>query len=710
MSERVRTLGAATLAAVALAAGLPVPALAAPGDLLPVTVTLERLEPRDLRPDTPITVTALLRNTGPADTGPVTLRLRRGQVLDTRGELQAADTDPPFTTAAGAPQQDLPESLAPGASRRVTYETTPADLALYGSSSIGVYPLALTVQAADTGAELGRVQTLLPYLPADTAPTRIALLWPLLDRPRRVTGTPAGEPELFANDLLAKSVATGGRLDGLLTAAERVPADVRLTLLIDPETIEALSRMTTGYRVVADGRTAVGRGGPTAARWLARLRAVAPRHLVVATPYADPDLVALERGGDGTTGRFQRPDLDATARVLGRPVDTRVSWPPDGQLTDTALDDVVAQGVSAVVLDPSALPQAPDPESLDRTPSGVSPLPALSGQAVALVSDPTVQSLVNSGALRRNGFAGGPRLAEQRLLAELAMITAEGPNDGRTLVLTPPRRWDPPPGYATALAADLGRLSWLTSVDALTAAGSTPPVERGALAYPPAAARREVPATQIGTLRTVRGRVADFRGALDNADATAQLGPYGDALRRAGSAAWRDNPASGRKYVDELLRRIDTLRGEVTMSSPATGDYTLASADSPLLVTLENRLAVPVNVRLRLATPAGFTTSDVGVVRIPAGDKRTVKVPAQVGRTGTFAVRGQLTTPAGGPLGGEITVSVRSTAYGGLALGITGLAFAVLVGAVLFRLVRRLRARGRPEPVAAGGPADRSRG
>ena len=717
MSERVRALGAAVLTVLAaaalgsvgLGAGLPGPALAAPGDPLPVTVTLERLEPRDLRPDTPIRVTALLRNTGPGDTGPVTVRLRRGQVLDTRGELQAADTAPPSTSAAGAPSQQLPVSLAPGASRRVTYETTPADLSLYGSSSIGVYPLALTVQAADSGVELGRVQTLLPYLPADTAPTRIALLWPLLDGPRRVTGTPAGEPEVFTSDLLARSVGPGGRLDGLLTAAEQAPPEVRLTLLIDPETIEALSRMTTGYRVVIDGRATLGRGGPAAAAWLGRLRAVAPRHLVVATPYADPDLVALERGGDGTTGRFQQPDLDATVRVLGGRVDTRVSWPPGGQLTDTALDDVVAQGASAVVLDPTALPQAPVPESLDRTPSGVSPLPALSGQAVALVSDPTVQSLVNSGALRRNGFAGGPRLAEQRLLAELAMITAEGPNDSRTLVLTPPRRWDPPPAYATALAADLGRLSWLTSVDALTAAG-TPPVDRGPLSYPPAAARREVPAEQIGTLRTVRSRVTDFRGALDNADANAELGPYGDALRRAGSSAWRDNPAGGQRYVAQLLRRIDSLRGQVTMSSPATGDYTLASADSPLLVTLENRLAVPVNVRLRMETPAGFTTSDVGVVRIPAGDKRTVKVPAQVKRTGTFAVRGQLTTPAGGALGKEIRVSVRSTAYGGLALGITGLAFAVLVGAVLFRLLRRLRARGRPDPVPAGGPAARSPG
>ena len=118
---------------------------------------------------------------------------------------------------------------------------------------------------------------------------------------------------------------------------------------------------------------------------------------------------------------------------------------------------------------------------------------------------------------------------------------------------------------------------------------------------------------------------------------------------------------------------------------------------------------MPVSVRVKLTTPPGFAVSDVGVVRIPAGDKRTVRVPATVQRTGTFKVRGQLTTPGQGTLGQEITLSVRSTAYGGLALGITGLAFAVLVGAVLVRLLRRLRGRPDAEPVAAGSPADRSR-
>ena len=513
---------------------------------------------------------------------------------------------------------------------------------------------------------------------------------------------------MFTDDLLARSVSPGGRLDRLLAAAVAVTGKVRLTLVVDPETIEALDRMTApvGYRVMTSAKTTVGGTGATAAAgWLARLRAIASKHLLVATPYADPDLVALERGGDATLGQFQTPDLDETARVLGVQPSTKVSWPPDGQLTDTALDGVVAQGATAVVLDPTALPRGATQQS-GRTPSGVSPLPALSGQALALVSDPVVERLLARGAAPT---AGGPRLAEQRLLAELAMITAEAPNDRRTIVLAPPRRWNPTAGYATAIAADVSRIPWLTEVDALQAAASTEPVDRGPLAYPADARRHEITGAQVSTLGTVQSEVDDFRSALDNEDAREVLGPYGDAVRRAGSSAWRGTPAAGQAYVTALLRQIEGLRSGVTMSSSATGDYTLASSDSPLLITLDNRLAVPVSVRIKLTTPAGFEVRDAGVQQIPAGGKRTVKVLASVQRTGTFAVKGQATTPDGGALGNEITLSVRSTAYGGLALGITGLAFVVLVVAVVVRLVRRLRARGGESPVAAGSPADRSR-
>jgi hypothetical protein len=704
---------ATAIVLAALLSALPAPAgaaprAAAPADPTGIAVMIDALEPRDVRPGSALVVTAVLRNTAREATGPLAVRLRRGPVLDTRGELQAADTDaPPTQSGSGLPLR-LPEGLAAGRAVRVTYRTSAAEL---GLSTLGVYPLALSVQDSSDGTELGRARTQLPFFPTgiDVSATRIALLWPLLDRPHRLTGDgDERTPAVFLDDGLGASVRRGGRLDSLLAAAERTPASVRLTLLIDPETIDELDRMTRGYRVAAGPRPVPGAGGAAAAAWLARLRRLAPRHLVVAVPYADPDLVALERGGEPAPARVQQPDADAVARVLGVAPNTKVAWPPDGLLTDTVLDEVVAQGASAVVLDPSALPGGPPADS-GRTPSGASPLPALGGQAVALVPDPVVQRLLAAGGRQHNGLAGGPRIAEQRLVAELAMITAEAPSSSRTLVLAPPRRWDPPAGYAAALVADVGRLPWLASVDALQAAATTEPVDRGPLVYPGGAQRLEIPAAQVQQLTAVQGLVADFRGALSNADANALLSPYGDALRRAGSSAWRGEPAAGAAYVARLRRQIAGLRGRVSISLPATGDYTLASTDSELPLTLQNGLDVPVNVRVRLDAPPGFSTGDAGVIQIPAGGKRSVRVPTSVQRTGTFAVTGRVTSPAGGDLGRTVTLSVRSTAYGGLALGITGLAFAVLVGAVLVRLVRRLRGPPEQPPAVAGSPADRSR-
>jgi hypothetical protein len=717
---RLRRAAATAVALVAALTGTPVaagtasaapPSGRAAPDPLPVSVTVEALEPRDLRPDSTVRVVAVLRNTSASATGPLRVRLERGRVLTTRGELASADTDPPVTGAVTGPPAADPAGLAPGQARRITYRATAAELGLAAGSPLGVYPVALVAQAVDQGfVTVARARTLLPYFPPtiDTAGTRVTLLWPLLDRPRRLTGsgdrTGERSPPVFLDDGLATSVRRGGRLDRLLTAAEKVTGSVRLTLVVDPETVEALDQMRSGYRVTTRaGRMVTGRGGPAAARWLARLQRIAPRHLLVATPYADPDVVALERAGNSALARVEQPDVDATARVLGRAPTTKVAWPPDGLLTDRALDDVVTQGAGVVVLDPAALPGGPTPEG-GRTPDAASPLPALGGRAVALVGDPTLQRLL-AAAGRSPGPTGGPRLAEQRLLAELGMITAEAPSDGRTLLLAPPRRWDPPAAYAEALAADLGRLPWLRSVAATDAAEDQ--VDRGPLVYPPTAQRLELPAGQVQQLDEVQALVDDFRGALDNADANALLSPYGDALRRAGSSAWRTNPRAGAAYMTRLRAQIAGLRGRVTLTSPAGGVYTLASGDSPLVLTLRNDLDVPVTVRLRLVSPPGFTAEDKGDILLGAGDRRSVQVQASVERTGTFRVRGQLVSPGGGPLGDEVTLTVRSTAFGGLALGITGIAFAVLVGAVGVRLVRRLR--DRPEPVPAGSPADRSR-
>ena len=206
-----------------------------------------------------------------------------------------------------------------------------------------------------------------------------------------------------------------------------------------------------GYRVVTSAKPDRARHAGRRPRpaWLARLRAIAPKHLLVATPYADPDLVALERGGNAEAGPVpDSRDLDATARVLGVQPSTKVSWPPDGAAHRHRAGRRGRPGRDRG----GARPDARCPAARTRSPAA--PRAACPrcrrcrGQAVALVSDPVVQRLLDRGRGQARRPAGGPRLAEQRLLAELAMITAEAPNDSRTIVLAPPGGGTPRPAYA----------------------------------------------------------------------------------------------------------------------------------------------------------------------------------------------------------------------------------------------------------------------
>ena len=57
--------------------------------------------------------------------------------------------------------------------------------------------------------------------PDTSKPVPVTMLWPIADRPRLAAGVPGGTtPVRLIDDELATSLAAGGRLDTLLSAAE----------------------------------------------------------------------------------------------------------------------------------------------------------------------------------------------------------------------------------------------------------------------------------------------------------------------------------------------------------------------------------------------------------------------------------------------------------------------------------------------------------
>ena len=749
----------------AVAAGPP-PVASDPADDVtrndrPVRIDVGRFEPRVLTPGATVTVTGTLTNTGSAPISDLAVRLQRGRVITTRAELAAAARDPDPSTTVLPSFQPIHEQLAPGRKVEFSYAVGADALRL---DRDGVYPVLLNINGTIGGDQqrVGELATFLvqqPVVPASR--TAVGWLWPLTERTHRgPTGT-------FLDDGLTESISPNGRLDRALAVIERLPGStapggtqivpaVPVALAIDPALVEELQLMAAGPYAVA-GVDGAGRGTDAAAAFLHRLAAVAAVHPVVALPYGDVDVDALDAAGlsavvarslpgshDGTA-RDPLPGKDdgsgatqpsatptggapagdqgsggqAGARILADALDveprTDLAWAAGGTLRPESLPSLRSGGIDRIVLSSAELTGGGTAVGLagDRATAHTS-VPTTAGPVDALVADPTLSDIVGSA----EQTPGGARMAEQRYLAELAVLTLQAPaGTEQTVLVAPPRNVEAGPEGAGAMMADTAGLPWLrpAAPDDLFTGPSAP---AGDLATPGAGAGTGLdPAglTDIAAAVALREDLA--RAVVGNAGTALQADDA--AIARASSVAWRGSSEGFRSSAHALRSSLERLRGRVTLLAPANGTYSLGSSDAPLVLTVRNDLSIAVQVLLQVHTHGsrGLSISDIGVQTLAPGQRTTLQVPTQVRQSGGFAVTAQLTTPSGAPLGDRIALQVKSTAYGSISLLITIGAGALLGLLFLRRLVnfilRRRRAataaeHGAPEGTTGAQPSNRS--
>jgi hypothetical protein len=747
-------LGLAPTAAIASAA--PVHTAAPPvtaatpaddvtDDARPVRIDVSRFEPRVVTPGATVTVTGTLTNTGAAPISDLAVRLQRGHVLTTRDELAGEARDPDPSTAVMPDFQTLPDELAPGRKKEFSY-TVSADALRMDRD--GVYPALLNVNGTVDGDQrrVGELSTFLvqqPVVPA--AHTAVAWLWPLAERTHR---GPTGN---FLDDGLAESIAPDGRLDRALAVIERLPGSsapsgatvpaVPVALAIDPALVEELQLMAAGPYSVG-GVDGAGRGTDAAASFLSRLASVAAVHPVVALPYGDVDVDSLGfagltdvvarslPGGPAGTARDPLPGKDdgvgatpssaaqtgsapaddagpkgaAGARILRDALDvdprTDLAWAADGTLRPESVTALQAGGIDRLVLSSAGLSNGETAVGLAGTRATAhTSVTTASGPIDALVADPTLSGIV--GAAEQT--PGGERMAEQRYLAELAVLTLQAPaGTEQTVLVAPPRDVEAGPEGAGAMMADTTGLLWLRAAgpDELF---TLPAAPAGDLAAPAGPGLDPAGLADIAAAETLR---QDLAGAVVGDPGTA-LQSYDAAIARASSIAWRADGEGFRNSAQALHTALDRLRGRVTLLAPADGTYSLGSSDAPLVLTVRNDLPIAVQVLLEVHTRGrrGLSISDIGVQTLAPGQRTTLQVPTRVRQSGGFAVTAQLTTPSHAPLGDQIALQVKSTAYGKVSLLITIGAASLLALLFLRRLVnfilRRRRAAGHPHE---GGP------
>ena len=750
----------ALLVLIAAPAVSPYAAAGEPGSVPFLQVRIERVTPEVVTTTSEpvVTVSGTVLNVGDRPVRDVMVRLEHAAAVTSSaglrtnlgGENDQFEAVADFITVSTELQrgQNVPFNL--------TVPLRSPQVPSLGIDRPGVYPLLVNANGTpDYGApaRLDDARFLLPVIgvppepaanssadaladvvaPDTSKPVRLTVMWPLGDRPRLAPGAPGGTtPVRLIDDELATSLASGGRLDVLLSAvdfATSQPVDpggqVRsaVCLAVDPDLLVTVNAMTAGY-VVNDGPdigpatpTHPGTGQDAAVNWLNRLKVLAQRTCVAPANYAQADLDALQRVGDPVLSSIATNGAgDIVDQILGITSTRGATLVGDGPLTGPAIQLLSTQGPTVAVA--AANLTAHDSQNGERATADVTPV-RYTPEVVAAPFDPTVSAALAGvgtdpwspsyldGALDVPVQHDSTVARRQDALGSLLWRTLAPEAEPRSQLLMPPMEWGLQAddaaailsAVATSIRAGLAAPRPLTAVIAESEA--VPQQDRRPLPDNVAAnSRARFDDAVTSGIAGTTGRLWGLTAALTTDERTGLTGtqytaPLREDMLRALSQSVPPDARNGlaQQRLTRTSATVNDLFNAVTIVNPG-GSYTLATERSPLPLALRNDLPVPIRVRLQVDAPPGMSVTDMGEIELPPG-YLPLQVPIEVHFTQRVAIDVALRTADGLPLGEPVRLSVHSNAYGQVLFFIT-----LSVGAVLVALAgRRLwhRFRGQPD-------------
>lgn len=665
-----------------------------PGQAAAVEVIVEGIAPAVLKPGSTLTIrgTVLNRGTAPLSAGEMSLDLRRRPFTNRADMVALADNRTPLREAAPVARVGLGEEVAPGAKAAWKLVVKVKDLRLPGN---GVYPIAVNLRAEGVAAEasgglpsssaartLDTQTTFLPYVPerAGYTPTRVSWLWPLL-------GEPVREPDgVFAKDAGSR-FASGSRLADLAAAPGKRP----VAWFLDPQLLDDAAALAITHRRRTGEEVARTPGDKDAAAWISSLRQQLTGKPVAATPYADSDLRGLiGAGADVVVERALGRARAVTSTAFGRESDTAVVWPPGGVADMRTLGALRRLGAKTVVLSSDQFPVL---GTLSYTPTGRARVATANGDLEVLIADAGLTRVLDRDLRAPGVFA----LAQQQLLAETALITLERPNAPRAILMSPPRRWDPPTLAAKRLLDAFAAAPWISSARLASLSQTRVPAELVGTEIDnrPAVDARKLSGRHVGDVLAAARDADSIAGVLVERGRLVE--DHETAVLRAASSSWigngraRDYVRGVRQWVRSDLGKVKVIgRDLVTMSgSRGTIPITVSNGLSQA-IAIRPTIVPLISGRLRARSPELLT--------IAPGRKKEVRIPAEAGVNGITRVAVELRDAEGNRYGEAIFLRVNVTNFGSVGLivvlGGGGLLFAVAIARNI-RRIRRHRARGR---------------
>lgn len=684
--------GLVAMIVLGLAWTAPVPKVEALAAGASVNVVIDELTPVVPKDRGTLRISGRVANASPTAIGDVRVRLRvSASPLSSRDDISAVTSAPMDLTSTSIPSGFDADGLALDwtsalvsssldAGGEATFDiAVPIDRLPLGRA--GVYVVTVESLGRGSGDEFderqGIQRTFLPWFPdGSRSPLAITWLWPLTDSPDR-TATGA-----FASDATPRALGADGRLGRLVELGSGGP----VSWVVDPSLLQTAAAIGDGYQVQRDGTLVVGDAGANGPAWLSALSDAASESSPIHTlPYANVDAPAVRRAGlatDVTQAITLGPRV--TDASIDAPVGEPLAWMAGGAIDRQTSNLLVTSGVRTVVLrDGSMTPSASQ--------AALASLGTIAGPLTAVLADDALSDLADAPT-PTNAEALAVR---QQFLAHLAVLAAQESDEGqRTVVIAPDMQWDPSARLITPLLRASRSASWLTTRSLVELLAITPsPRQREP--YAPTAKRAELSPQYLAGVRREQNRLAALAAVLEDPSGTVE--PFGQALLRAESSAWRAQPKAGTDLLTSIRRELAERTNAVHVLS--RGSIVFSGDVGAVPVTIENDLdtAVTVGVELIGDPAARLSSTPLEGIRIEAGRRVSVDLDARVIGGDPLRARVQLLTPDGQRYGaaGEITLS--STAYARAASWVVIAAFIAIAIFVVVGITRRIRkAQSRP--------------
>lgn len=542
----------------------------------------------------------------------------------------------------------------------------------------GTFPVIVTVRDA-AGDELASDTYYLNRLPVDDTPREPLQLALLVQAHGEVA---------FDDDGTASLSATARSDLGVVADLLEAGPGLRATVDLRPQLVDALA---------ADG-------DPGDQQILERLQRSVEGRTVLRSPWAQLHVDGLADHVGVARRSLQDGQTTLLVRLLA-PTDTTV-WPPDATVGPEAVDMLRGVGTSGLVVDADQLVDERPPS----TESGYSRPFAVEGDTESMAAfalDPTLQAL-----LAPDDSTGGATVRAHRVIARLfATWLSDDERRGAVIRIDPTVDVDAARSFISTLAAaDDGAAA---AADAATPIEVTPLPDL--LRLPPITARQ---AGRDGEWSRELRPVAVPAGVDDVAAAVSSIRPlledYTEMLPKSDPVAVRASVLV-RRSLDERLdaraqaeavgavhRELREDLARISASEPRT--LTITSRRSAIPLRFQNDTGRPIEARLRLESPRlAFRDGVIQRLTLQPGLNR-LDVQVEVQASGQFTLQAELLAPRSDRVLASTRQRIRSSAFSGVGLMLSG-------GALLFLVIwwsRTLRRRSREEhddaPVGTAAP------